>query len=282
MDFNRGVKVQNEARAFTATTSVAGDACDRQGSGGPAPAGSRSPGSDKLPRVAGGIVALALNSEDMKIVACALNKLRPMLPLDPSQEDALDKRMSALIARGSAAKSPDLAEAVTHFLYCRAQQRARAAVPFIPALLSFLDLDLATTGSHSYYTLMILAENAPDDLLPFTDGLIDKMASPSYAVRTLAVRIIAALADKRPGSMTNAREPVRDLAENSGEGILKTEASHALQAIEGRLKSCEGHAAIADHTATVASSHRPARPHLVPGNPGPAHEFMACNQPIGR
>jgi hypothetical protein len=258
MDFNRGVKEQKGARASPSTTSVAGDACNRQGSGGPAPAGSPSPGSDKLPRVAGGIVTLALNSEDMKIVACALNMLRPMLPLDPSQEAALEKRMSALIASGSAAKSPDLAEAVTHFLYCRAQQQARAAVPFIPALLSFLDLDLATTGAHSYYTLIILAEDAPDDLLPFTDALIGKMASPSYAVRTLAVRIVAALAHQRPGSMTSAREPLCDLAENSGEGMLKIEASIALNAIEGRFKSCEGDAAIPGHTATVVSARRPA------------------------
>lgn len=258
MDLNRGVKEQNEARAFTATTSVAEDVCNRQGSGGPVPAGSQSHGSDKLPRVAGGIVALALNSEDMKIVTCALNMLRPLLPLDPSQEDVLEKRLSALIASGSAAKNPDLAEAVTHFLYRRGQQRASAVVPFIPALLSFLDQDLATTGAHSYYTLMILAEDAPDDLLPFADVLIGKMASPSYAVRALAVRIIAALADKRPGSMTNAREPLCDLVDNSGEGILKIEASKALQSIEGRLKSSEGDGAIAGWTATVANSHRPA------------------------
>lgn len=258
MDSNRGVKEQSDARAFTATTGVEGDVCDRRGSASPAPARSPSPGSDKLPRLSGGIVALALTSEDLKVVACALNMLRPLLPLDHYLEEALDKRVTCLVARGSAVESPYLAEAVTHFLYNRAQQRASAVVPFIPALLSFLDQDLATIGAHSYYTLMILAEEAPDDLLPFADALIGKTASPSYAVRTLTVRIIAALADKRPGSMTNARGPLRELAENSGDGILKTEASIALQAIDGRFNSCEGAGAIADQTETVANSRRPA------------------------
>jgi hypothetical protein len=208
--------------------------------------------------MSGGIVALALTSEDMKIVACALNMLRPLLPLDHNLEEALEKRMSVLVARGYAAERPDLAEAVAHFLYSRARQQASAVVPFVPALLSFLDLDLATTGAHSYYTLMILAEDTPDDLLPFTDALIGKLASPGYAVRTLAVRIIAVLAEKRPGSMASARDSLREVVETCEDGVLKTEARKVLLSIEGYSHSTADDGTIAGQAEAVACSGQPS------------------------
>jgi hypothetical protein len=258
MDPERGVKEQIGARVSVTTSGVTGNTCNRPGSGGPALAGSQSPGSGQLFRASGGIIALALTSEDIKAVACALDALRPLLPLDPYQEAALEKRMLALVARGAAAESPDLSRAIAHILYVRARQRARAVVPFVPTLLSFLDEDLATTGANSYYTLMILAEDAPDDLFPFADRLIGKLDSSGYAVKTLIVRVLAALGRKRPGYLVNARGPLRDLAEGSEDGILKAEAMKALQAIEWPIMSPVADRAIAGRTATSASSRRPA------------------------
>ncbi|OPY30955.1 MAG: hypothetical protein A4E28_00045 [Methanocella sp. PtaU1.Bin125] len=206
---------------------------------------------------------IALKSEDPGAVASALRVLGPYLSRDPGLGAAVDTRMLALIDQGLAAGTPALAEAIAKSVYDRSRERVNVAIPFIPALLSFLDMDMATIGAPSYYTLMIVAAGAPDDLGPFVGTLIGKLAGPGIAASTFAARIITVLARNRPEYVTDARDALRHLCETCTEGILKTEAAKAYQAIGGSLlpdgdsEGCER-----DETAIV-------RPHEATANPAP-------------
>jgi hypothetical protein len=187
------------------------------------------------------IADIALTSDDMNAVARALKALKSLLPLDPGLENALDKRLLALTDRGMMAENAGLAEAIALFIYSRSQARASAARPYIPTLLSFLAQNVETTGAYSYYTLMIVANNAPVYLGPYADPLIRTLNSPSYAAQTFAMRIIAALAPSHPEYVAGAREVLHDLSETSPQEIIKAEAAKAYRAVRDIPKAPRGH-----------------------------------------
>ena len=234
-------------------------------------AGSES--QDEIQQVVDEIIEIALMSEDMSAVATALRALNPYLTLVHDKEAALDNRMLALIDQGSAAGSPELAEAIAQSVYERSRERIDVALPFIPALLSFLELDMSTIGAPSYYTLMIVATDAPDHLGPFVGTLIGKLAGPGLVARTFAARIITVLACNRPEYVADARDALRNLCETCPEGILKTEATKAYQAIEGHLMPGEGSGGCERDEQAIAP------PQEIPANPDAT--IIASSRPAG-
>jgi hypothetical protein len=177
------------------------------------------------------IANIALTSEDLSTVARALRALKALLPLDQGTETALDEKLLALVNRGSAAKNAGLAEAIALFVYGRSKVRASAARPYIPALLSFLSQHVETTGAYSYYTLMILANDAPGYFGPHADALIRVLDSPGYAAKVFAMRIIAVLAPVHPEYVAGARDILRNLSEQSRQEMVKAEAVKAYRAV---------------------------------------------------
>ncbi len=172
-----------------------------------------------------------LSVNDPDVVAHALKNLMPRIPLDQCLENALDQRILALVDRGMAAKNAELAEAIALFLYRSAQERAGVARPYIPTLLSFLEQNLETTGAYSYYTLMLVARDTPDDFGPHADMLVRMLDSPGPAAKTFAMRIMTALAPRHPEYVIDARDTLRNLAETSPQGIIKAEAAGAYRAV---------------------------------------------------
>jgi hypothetical protein len=190
---------------------------------------------DEIRQAVDDIIEIALISEDMGAVATALRALNPFLSLDSDKEATLDKRMLDLIDQGLVYGNPALAEAIAQSVYERSRERVSVALPFIPALLSFMEMDMSTIGAPSYYTLIIIAADAPDHLGPFVGTLIGKLAGPCLVASTFAARIITVLARNRPEYVADARDALRNLCERCPEGVLKTEATKAYQAIEGHI-----------------------------------------------
>ena len=198
------------------------------------------------------IVDYVLAVDDPKAVALGLKALMPLIPLDPRLEKVIDQRILALIDRGIAAKSAELAEAIALFLHRGAQERASLAKPYIPALLSFLGQNMETTGANAYYTLLLVAKNSPDDFGPHAALLLRTLDSPSPAASTFSMRIIATLAPAHPEYVVGARDILRNLAETSPPGVIKAEATNAYHAVRkvsqspgGRSGNLPGDPAIA-------------------------------------
>jgi hypothetical protein len=183
------------------------------------------------------IVDYVLAVDDPKAVALGLKALMPLIPLDPRLEKVLDQRILALIGRGMAAKSAELAETIALFLHRSAQERASLAKPYIPTLLSFLEQNIETTGAYAYYALLRVAKDSPGDFGPHAALLIRTLNSPSPAASTFAMRIIATLAPAHPEYVVGARDILRNLAETSPPGIIKEEATNAYHAVREVSKS---------------------------------------------
>jgi hypothetical protein len=196
---------------------------------------------------------IARTSNDMKAVAGALKELNSLLPLDPALENAVDKRMLALIAWGTVAKNAELAEAIALFVYVRAQGRASAARPYIPTLLSFLAQKMDTTGACAYYTLMIVAGDSPDYFGPHADMLVQALDGPGYAAKIFTMRIIAALAPGHPEYVAGARDALRNLAESGPHSVLKDEASRTYQTVINSLISQAGNSGCLPEDRGIAS-----------------------------
>jgi hypothetical protein len=192
---------------------------------------ARSSSPDERHFAARQMANIALTSEDLKAVARALKALRSFLPLDPGLENALDKRMLSLIDAGHVSKSAALAEAIALFMLRRAKERASAARPYIPALMSFLPQKMETTGASSYYTLMIVASDAPACFEPHADTLVRMLDSPDNATKVFVMRIIAGLAATHPEYVVSARDLLRNMAENSTQELVKAEAAKAYCAV---------------------------------------------------
>lgn len=183
------------------------------------------------------IVDFVLAVNDPKAIALGLKALIPLIPLDLRLEKILDQRIMVLIDRGMVAKNAELAEAIAMFLHRGAQERVSLARPYIPTLLSFLAQNMETTGAYSYYALLLVAENSPDYFGPHAATLLRTLDSPSPAARTFAMRIIATLAPAHPEYVVGARDILRNLAEASPPGIIKTEAINAYHAVRAVSKS---------------------------------------------
>lgn len=199
------------------------------------PARSARPNNRRI--AARKIVDYVLAVDDPKAVALGLKALIPLIPLDPRLEKILDQRVLALIDRGMAAKSAEMAEAIALFLHRGAQERASLAKPYIPTLLSFLEKNMETTGANAYFTLLLVAKDSPDDFGPHAALLIRTLDRPSPAASTFAMRIIATLAPAHPEYVVGAREILRNLAETSPPGVIKAEATNAYHAVREVSKS---------------------------------------------
>lgn len=192
---------------------------------------ARGKGLDTRRIAARKIVDYVLAVDDPKAIVLGLKALMPLIPLEPRLEKILDQRITALVDRGMAEKSAELAEAVALFIHRSAQERASLAKPHIPTLLSFLALNVGTTGAYAYYSLLLVAKNSPDDFGPHAALLIRTLDSPSPAASTFAMRIIATLAPAHPEYVVGAREILRNLAETSPPGVIKAEATNAYHAV---------------------------------------------------
>ena len=186
-------------------------------------------------QAAGALLEIALKSPAAMPVAGALKALELFWPLESGQEDALDKRMRELVAEGMARETPALAEAMASLIYLRAREQASAARPFLPTLLSFLEMDISTTGASAYYTLMILAREEPDYFKPYAGELIARLDSGSDATKTFAAKIIAALARERPEYVAGATMALRRMSADYPREIVKKAAAEACKALEERL-----------------------------------------------
>jgi hypothetical protein len=202
---------------------------------------ARGAGLDERQYAARRMADIARTSNDMKAVAGALKELNTLLPLDPAFENALDKRIQALIGWGSVAKNAELAEAIALFIYGRAKERASVARPYVPTLLSFLAQKMETTGAYAYYTLMIVASEAPAYFDPHADTLVRMLDSQDYATKIFSMRIIAVLASSHPECVIDARRALRNIAEASPPGIIKAEAAKAYRAFSDIPKAPPGH-----------------------------------------
>jgi hypothetical protein len=223
------------------------------------------------------IVDFVLGVNDPKAIALGLKALMPLIPLDPRYEKMLDQRIMALVDRGMVAKSAELAEAIAMFLHRGAQERTCVAKPHIPTLLSFLAQNLETTGAYSYYTLLLVAKDYPDDFGPHAATLIRALDSPSPATRTFAMRIIATLAPAHPEYVVGARSTLRNLAETSPPGIIKAEAINAYQAIREVSKSPVDHTCnLPDDPAIVRLYDMPVWQRAVEGHLSTAYSDNAA------
>jgi hypothetical protein len=167
----------------------------------------------------------------MNAVARALNALRLLLPLDPGVENSLDKRLLALADNGTVAQNVELGRALALFLHCRTQERVSAARPYVPTLLKLLGEEMATTGAHSYYSLMIVAESAPQYFEHYGDTLVQLLDNPGFSAKTFSMRIIAVLASSHPEYVAGARETLHSLSENGAQELLRAEAAKAYKAL---------------------------------------------------
>ena len=182
---------------------------------------------DEMRFLARQIADTVLSSQDLGVIARALKTLTTLLPLDTDTENALDRRLMALIGYGAIAKSDDLAEAVALFVYGRTQADTGVARPYLPTLFSFLSQDIATTGAYSYYTLMIVASEVPEHYGSCADLLARALDSPSIASKVFAMRVIGELSLHRPEYVASARKTLRDLSASDQPGIVKAEATKA-------------------------------------------------------
>jgi hypothetical protein len=196
-------------------------------------AGGTAP--DERQHDADSLVVFALNLDDPVAVAQALKAIELLLPLDPGQEKALDQRTLALIADGTAQNYPALAEAIAAFVFRRARNNASIARPYIPALLSFLDYDISTTGASSYYTLIIVTRSRPEDLQPYASTLIAMLDSPRDATKAFAIKIIAALAREHPEYVAGAEKKLESLSSSHPQPIVRKISADAYHVLHHNL-----------------------------------------------
>ena len=174
----------------------------------------------------------------------------------------------ALLAVGATGNYPVLAEAISSFVYRRVSYDASEVRPFIPALLSFLDYDIGTTGANSYYTLITLTCSRPDYFQPYASILIDMLDSPRNSTVAFASKIIAALAREHQEYVVGGEKALRCLSHNHPQQIVRKAASDALDAIRDNLMPA---------AMNLQAEHRPGTGEEMFVNPGDSGRRSSMN-----
>ena len=128
-----------------------------------------------------------------------------------------------------------LAEAIAAFVFRRARNNASIARPYIPALLSFLDYDISTTGASSYYTLIIVTRSRPEIFQPYASTLIAMLDSPRDAIKAFAIKIIAALAREHPEYVAGAEKKLESLSTGHPQQIVRKVSADAYHVLHHNL-----------------------------------------------
>ena len=229
-----------------------------------------SPGPDELRHDVVALVDIALTSDNIAAITWAVKALELDFPLDPGQEKALERRALALalLAVGATGNYPVLAEAISSFVFRRASYDAIAVRPFIPALLSFLDYDIDTTGANSYYSLIALTHSRPDYFQPYANILIDMLDSPRNSTVAFASKIIAALAREHQEYVVGGEKALWRLSSNHPQPIVRKAASDALDAIRDNLSPA---------TMDTQAEHSPDNGEKMSVNPGDSGCLSSTN-----
>ena len=186
---------------------------------------------EELQRISWAILDIVINSSNNNAVAYALKSLMLFLPIGEDIEGALDNRVLILVEDKSMASNKQLIEAIALYAYKRTSEDTDRSMPFIPALLLFLEECNGTAAAISYEVLIHVAAERPEFFEPHTALLTRELGSINNATRIYTARIITQLAKIHPEYMVEAEKTLLHLSTFHPDAEVKSAAAEAYQTI---------------------------------------------------
>jgi hypothetical protein len=167
---------------------------------------------EELQRISWAILDIVMTSSNNNAVAYALKSLMLFLPIGEDIECALDNRVLILVEEKTTASNKQLIEAIALYAYNRTSEDTDRSMPFIPALILFLEECSGTAAAISYEVLIHVAAERPEFYELHTALLTRELGSINNVTRIYTARIINQLAKTHPEYMAEAEKTLLHLS----------------------------------------------------------------------